>query len=123
MKATDTELELVKAAQPALGETLHWLQQHLGQHEELRIGHWVGTLFYFEVIDLRKDKFPEPHSNMRFGLTVDMNTGKIRWNNSAEFPQGNCFVRSPKWKSLWRVKGIGQSRIHTYKDHRTTIFS
>jgi hypothetical protein len=61
MKATNTEIELLKCSAHALREMTDWMLAHLGKHEHLSIGHWTNSLFYIEVIDERKNLF---NSNM-----------------------------------------------------------
>jgi hypothetical protein len=115
---------IIAHTRPALHELLLWLFQNRTKHEEVRILHWAGPFFYFEVIDTRKDKWRSHTAAMRIAFTVDMQRDKILWNNmDIEGYHGNCFVRSPRWKGKQRVKNIPQGAIHIYKDHKADILS
>ena len=109
-----TLITILEHTRPAIWEAVQWMENHLGKNERLEICQWTGSLFYVEVIDNRKEKFK---CVQRFGLTVDLATDSIFWNDMSRYDTtGNCFVRSPKWKGLARVKNAGSNRIHFYKD-------
>lgn len=119
MRTKHDTIELLRHSSKAMGELVEWMIAHLGKYEVLDITHWTGPLFYVEAVDTRKGKFC---CDQRFGLTVDVSKGAIRWNAipadslNTDLPYGNCYVRAQRWKKLDRVKNIPSGRIHIYKD-------
>lgn len=83
---------------------LDWLERHLGETETIDIHQWQGPLFYVLVDDSRFDhlKGSARVAGSRVGFTVDIRRQVIYGNTDTTFnhSNGNCFVRSAKWKSL-----------------------
>lgn len=117
---------VIKLIKPHIGELLRFLESELSEYEQIDIEQWTGTWFYLVIRDMRGKDIPHSGvSRMRAGITVDLADDTIMWSDDKMkngSSGGNCFVRSPKWKTILRRhfnlghNHIWRSKFHVYKD-------
>jgi hypothetical protein len=107
---------ILKQKTVVIAELQEWLLENLAQQEVLSIEEWVDERFYISVVDTRPI-FKHP-ANMRIFFTVDIKKDCIVWSTREKW-NGNCGVRTSKWKSLLTEK-FGREiveKVHWYENN------
>ena len=87
-----------------LEKLLTAINEHAAANESVRMYQWMEDRWYIEVRnDIMHQKATDSDGRiraMRFGLTVNVNTGHVLWNAQG----GNCWVRGQKWLRFFKAQ-------------------